>query len=103
MLVIENYKKMVGLKFGEWNCGIAEEYDPYYRFSFREGDIPNLGWKRTFWIEVSRTSHIDSDGDKVYKVSYPNMRHETIVSKEYLKSFDKVRVFFLSLLRDNAG
>ena len=48
MLVIENYKKLEGLKFGEWTCGIAEEHDPLYRFSFHKGGYNINGrWKET--------------------------------------------------------
>jgi len=103
MLVIENYKKLIGLKFGEWNCGIAEEYDPYYRFSFREGDIPNLGWKRTFWIEVERNVFTDADGDRVVNLHFPNKKLITRMSIRYMKDLHNITNNFTEIIKKHAA
>lgn len=100
MLKIENYKKLIGLKFGEWHCGLAEEHDTLYRFHFREGDNPNLGWKKTYWIELGRIFYIDADGDEVYPLHHPNRKVTTIISKRYIKDMDKVYNFFNQIVRE---
>jgi len=99
MLKINNYKKLEGLKFGEWICGIAEEYDPYYRFSFREGDIPNLGWKKTFWIEVERNVLTDADGDKVVNLNFPNRKMITRMSLRFMKELHNITSNFTDIIR----
>ena len=103
MLVIENYKKLIGLKFGEWNCGIAEEYDPYYRFSFREGDMPNLGWKKSFWIEVERNVFTDADGDRVVTLNFPNRKLITRMSIGYMKDLHNITSNFTEIIKKHAG
>lgn len=103
MLKIENYKKLIGLKFGEWHCGLAEEHDTLYRFHFREGDNPNLGWKKTYWIELYRIYSIDADGDVVYELHHPNRKVTTIISKQYVKDMDKVTKFFNQILKEHAA
>lgn len=103
MLVIENYKKLIGLKFGEWTCGIAEEYDPYYRFSFREGDMPNLGWKKSFWIEVERNVFTDADGDRVVTLNFPNRKLITRMSIGYMKELHNITNNFTEIIKKHAA
>ncbi len=103
MLVIENYKKLEGLKFGGWTCGIAEEYEPYYRFSFREGDMPNLGWKKSFWIEVNRNAFTDADGDRVVTLNFPNRKLITQMSIRYMKELHNITSNFTDIIQKHAG
>ena len=103
MLVIENYKKLEGLKFEEWICGIAEEYDPYYRFSFREGNIPNLGWKKSFWIEVERNVFTDADGDRVVTLHFPNRKLITRMSIGYMRDLHNITSNFTNIIEKHAG
>ena len=101
MLEIKNYKKLEGLKFGDWTCGIAEEYGPYYRFSFREGDIPNLGWKKSFWIEVERNVFTDADGDRVINLNFPNRKIITRMSLRYMSDINNIIKNFTDIIRKN--
>lgn len=98
MLEIKNYKKLEGLKFGKWTCGIAEEYEPYYRFSFREGDIPNLGWKKSFWIEVERNVFTDADGDRVINLNFPNRKIITRISLRYMSDINNIIKNFTDII-----
>ena len=103
MLVIENYKKLIGLKFGEWHCGLAEEHDPYYRFHFREGHNPNLGWKKTFWIEVERNVFTDADGDRVVNLHFPNQKLITRMSIRYMRDLHNITSNFTEIIQKHAA
>jgi hypothetical protein len=103
MLKIENYKKLVGLKFGDWTCGLATEHETFYRFSFQNWNSYSASYKDTYWIELNRTSYIDADGDEVYPLGHPNRKVTTIISKRYVKSMDRVTTFFNQIIRDYAA
>jgi len=64
MLVIENYKKLIGLKFGEWHCGLAEEHDPLYRFHFREGEYTKPRMEKDI-LDRSETKRIYGCGRRI--------------------------------------
>jgi hypothetical protein len=102
MLKIENYKKLVGLKFGDWTCGLVVEHEKIYRFSFHNGNSSSASYGDTYWIELDRTSYIDADGDEVYPLNHPNKKLITIISKQYVKKMDKVSTFFNQIIRDYA-
>ena len=104
MLVIENYKKLEGLMFGEWKCGIAEEHDPLYRFSFHKGGYNINGrWKETYWIEVERNVFTDADGDRVVTLHFPNQKLITRMSIKYMKDLHNITSNFTNIIEKHAG
>lgn len=103
MLTIENYKRIEGLKFGEWTCGIAAEHHPVYRFSFHKGEYTNGRWTQTFWIEVNRTVFTDSDGDNVVSIHFPGKKLDTRMSIEYMRRSYNVIKNFSKIIEQNAG
>ncbi len=105
MLVIENYKKLEGLKFGEWTCGIAEEHGPVYRFSFhiRDYNQSYVRWTKTFWIEVERNVFTDSDGDRVVALNYPNIKRKNIMSIDWMKNLHNITSNFTEIIQKHVG
>ena len=107
MLKIENYKKLKGLKFGEWTCGIAEQHHPVYRFSFHKGDYNQsytVGrWTKTFWIEVERNVFTDADGDRVVSLHFPNQKLITRMSLRYMKDLHNITSNFTEIIKKHAG
>jgi len=104
MLKIENYKKLEGLKFGEWTCGIVAEHHPVYRFSFHKGGYDANGrWAQTFWIEVERNVFTDADGDRVVTLNFPNRKLITRMSIEYMRDLHNITSNFTEIIQKHGG
>jgi len=100
MLKIENYKKLEGLMFGEWKCGIAEEHGPLYRFSFHKGN--GIAHRQTFWIEVERNVFTDEDGDRVVTINFPRRKLITRMSIKYMRHSYNVTKNFTKIIQNHA-
>lgn len=98
MLRIINYNKMKNSHLGDWVCGLAVEHEGFYRFSFHEV----RGQGKTYWIELSRHSFIDEDGDEVFTLHHPNRKLQTLVSKKYIRSLDELTTQFKKILNGYA-
>ncbi len=107
MLVIENHKKLKGLKFGEWTCGLTEEHDTLYRFSFHKGDYNqsySVGrFTKTFWIEVERNVFTDADGERVVTLHFPNQKLITRMSIRYMRDLHNITSNFTNIVEKHAG